>query len=277
VTKGLLFVALTQPEGSYDGIKIYDVREKDPKPLAYITDGADVPVSACIDQDQTLYVLNESERGWITEYTLGRTAASKIITKGANDPAFCAIDARGNLWITNIGSANVTEYLHGAAKPYRVISNGLSYPVGIAIDHAGNMYVANRGGGSDTNVQVYLPGHSSPSQTITEGVKWPIGIAVDSTGTLYVTNATPGNIAEYRPSSTKPYRTITQGLNGPGAITFAPNGWMFVTNLGEQSGGSGPPDVVLEFAPNSQSPSKKMIANGIHAPLGTAYYPPALP
>ena len=118
---------------------------------------------------------------------------------------------------------------------------------------------------------------SRQSRTITDGIQWPVGLGVDAAETLYVTNLIPGNVEEYRLGDNKPYRTITGKMNGPSAVTFAPSGWMYVTNTGAQGGGSGPPHVILEFPPGSQTPGKKMITKGLYLPLGTAFYPPLLP
>jgi streptogramin lyase len=278
VIKGLLFVALSDPERPYDDVQVYDVGKANPKPLADITDGVSQPQSVCIDGNQTLYVTNgNGGGGWISEYSLGSTSPKTTISQGVDGPTFCAIDSHGNLWVTNRGSVNVTEYLQGSSVPNKVITNGLTYPLGIAIDHAGTMYVANHDGSSDANVQVYRRGQTSPSRTITTGVKWPDGIGVDAAGTLYVTNIIPGNLKEYHPGSSKPYHAITQEMNGPIAITFSPNGWMYVSNLGAQGGGSGPASTILEFPPGSQTPAKKRITQGLYLPGGTAFYPPALP
>jgi len=51
-----------------------------------------------------------------------------------NEPGYCAIDAKGNLWVANVGGPNVTEYLRGSKKPHAVITKGLVSPLGIAID-----------------------------------------------------------------------------------------------------------------------------------------------
>jgi serine/threonine-protein kinase len=273
----LLFVAIPDGESDYDDILIYNTKKKDAAPIGAIRDGVSQPQSACMDGDGMLYVLNGVGSGWISEYPLGSTSPSKMITQGVDEPAFCAIDSSGNLWITNVGSVNLTEYLKDSSTPNKVITSGLSLPVGVAIDHLGTIYVANRGGGNNTNIQVYPFGSTSPSRTITDGIHWPIGIALDAAGNLFVPNLVPGNLREYLMGSSKPYRTVTRDMNGPSAVTFAPNGWLYLTNTGTRGGGSGPASAILEFPPNSKVPSKRMITQGLYAPLGTAYYPPALP
>ena len=73
--------------------------------------------------------------GWVSEYPLGKTTPSGMITDGIGSPGWCAIDAKGNMWVGNAG-ANVTEYLKGSKKPHVVITNGLRHPAGIAIDRS---------------------------------------------------------------------------------------------------------------------------------------------
>ena len=95
----------------YDDVKVYLANGKDPTPMAVISDNLNTMTGDCIDGDGTLYVVNEpAGTGWVTEFTVGKTKSSKIIDKGINTPGIlCAIDGKGNLWVTNIGGQNVTE------------------------------------------------------------------------------------------------------------------------------------------------------------------------
>jgi sugar lactone lactonase YvrE len=269
----LLYV--TNYTADYNDVKVYDAAAKDPSPMEVISADLSGPAGDCIDRDGTLYVANEPAGvGWVTEFPGGKAKPSKIIEKGINTPAFCAIDGNGNLWVTNIGGQNVTEYEKGSAKPHTIITKGLFYPDGIAIDRSGNMYVANHytqgtKGFAPGNVVVYPAGGKSPKRTITDGVASPVGIAVDANGTLYVTNNTENNVAEYLYGKSQPYQTITEGVNGPGGVTVNKAGWLYVANLGN--------NVVIEFPPNSLKPSRRQISKGLYSPLGAAYFPPLLP
>jgi sugar lactone lactonase YvrE len=278
VTKGLLYVALSDTKAPYDQVNVYHTRSNNPSPLATITEGVSYPQSVCIDSDGTLYVTNQgSGAGWVSEYPLGKTTPSATITDGISGPGFCAIDGDGNLWVANIFAPDVVEYEKGSTSPHTTITGGIIYPIGIAIDHFGNLYVVNHSGTSGTNVVVYSPKHKSPTRTITDGLTYPEGIGVDAEATLYVTNLIPGTIEEYRVGQSQPYRAIMKNMNGPVAVTFAKNGWFYVSNVGTQGGGSGPAPAIIEFPPGSQKPGKKMITKGLAYPSGTAYYPPLLP
>jgi sugar lactone lactonase YvrE len=259
----------------YDDVKVYPASGKDPSPIAIISDDLDTPTGDCIDGVGTLYVVNEPPgQGWVTEFAAGETKSSKIIKKGINTPAFCALDSNGNLWVTNIGGQNVTEYEKGSTKPHTIITDGLFYPDGIAFDQSGNMYVANHvtegsNGYLPGNVVVYASGSKSPSRTITDGVVSPVGITVDATGTLYVTNLTDNNVQEYRSGQSQPYQTITEGIDTPFAVTVDKKGYLYVTDTYKS--------VVVEFDPGSITPSKREISKGLFEPSGTAYSPPLLP
>jgi hypothetical protein len=278
-TQPLLYVT----NYSNNNVTVYHASAKGPAPIATISDGIDFPTGDCIDSEGTLYVTNQpaSNGGWISEYPLGKTKASAFIKDGIVDAAYCAIDANGNLWVTNIGSSNVTEYLHGSKKPHTVITNGLDYPVGIAIDYSGNLYVANRPVSGSANVVVYRPESKTPTRTVTEGVTYPVGIAVDAHATLYVTNfytsgsKSPGNVEKYRAGQSKPYRTITYKLYHPPTAIVGENGWLYVAVWPEYTDSN--PFAILEYPPHSIKASSRIITNGVRYPQGLAYYPPLLP
>jgi sugar lactone lactonase YvrE len=260
----------------YDDVKVYPANDKDPSPIAVISDNLDTPVGDCISADGTLYVANEpAGAGWVTEFAAGKMKSSEVITKGINTPAFCAIDANENLWVTNIGGQNATEYEKGSTKPHTIITKGLFYPDGIAIDRSGNMYVANHytegtKSFAPGNVVVYPAGSKLPKRIITNGVTSPVGIAVDAKGTLYVANNKDNNVEVYRSGESQPYHTLTAGVNDPVAVAVNRAGWLYVTNEGNR--------VVIEFAPDSLKPSGRQISKGLGlgSPFGTAYFPPLL-
>jgi hypothetical protein len=218
-TSPLLYV--TNYTADYNDVKIYHANEKDPSPVAIITDDIDTPAGDCLDAQGTLYVSNEPANGsgWISEYPAGKTKAAKVITKGIDTPGFCAIDGNGDLWVTNITGVNVTEYEQGSTKPHAVITKGMAYPVGVAIDHEGNIYVSNRLSEDSGNIEVYPSGGEEPTRTITEGVSSPVGITVDANGILYVTNINENTVEEYRFGKSQPYQAITKAMDQPCAVT----------------------------------------------------------
>jgi sugar lactone lactonase YvrE len=251
-------------------VTVYRAKAKDPAPLATISEGLTIPYGGCIDGQGTLYVTNgTTSRGWVSEYPLGKTARSRIITDGIHEPAYCAIDAKGNLWVANYDGLNVTEYLKGSKKLHAVITKGLVDPNGIAIDRSGNLYVGSGYGAPAQNVQVYAPGSKSPSRTITNGVTSPSGLAVDANGTLYVANTYQNTVAEYRSGQSDPFQTITQAMDKPTGVTIDKKGVLYVNSTGNST--------IVEFALGSLTPLKRQINKGLFGNIGIAYYPPLLP
>jgi sugar lactone lactonase YvrE len=268
-TAPLLYATNEFNSTNWDGITVYRAAANDPAPLAKISDDLESPFGDCIDGQGTLYVTNEpASGGWVSEYPLGKTMPSRIITDGVSFPGYCAIGADGSLWVANIGT-NVTEYLKGSKKPHAVITKGLVYPIGVAIDRSGNLYVGNGFGASEQNVEVYAPGSKSPSRTITNGVTSPEGLAIDSKGTLYVVNIFQNNVEEYRSGQNDPFQTITEAMDHPTGVTVDKKGVLYVSNGGNST--------VVEFAPGSLKPLKRQISKGLYEPDGIAYYPALLP
>jgi serine/threonine-protein kinase len=224
-THPLLYATNLFNSKNWEGVTIYPADAKDPAPLAAISKGFDIPVGVCIDSQGTLYVANEPPSGgWVSEYRLGKKTPSMVITDGMNGPAYCAIDGKDNLWVSNYGGGNVTEYLLGSKNPHVVITKGLVSPVGVAFDPSGNLYVGNFISSSGGNVQVYGPGSKSPSRTITNGVTSPRGLAVDSNGTLYVTNLLQNDVAEHSSGQDDPFQTITKAMDRPADVTVDKKG-----------------------------------------------------
>lgn len=255
-------------------LAIYKAKEDDPEPIATISKDIENSSGICIDGDGILYVSNDASPGWVSEYALGHTKPLRVITKGINTPAFCAIDASGNLWVTNLGLRDVAEYLKGSSKPHATVTEGLTNPDGIAFDTIGNMYVGNLvpdgKSGDESNVQVFAPGSKSPSRTITDGVTWPVGLAVDAHDTLYVTNGSEsGNIEEYRSQQSTPFQTITNGLVYPADVVVNKKGWLYILIDGQYLD----QQAILEFPPGSVKPSSRTITKGLFNPEGLAYYP----
>ncbi len=154
------------------------------------------PTGIAVDGPGNIYVadsgLGYSYSGDVAIFAPGASgdvAPSTVIVGGAtglSTPEGVALDARGNIYVANLGNNTVTVYAanaSGDAVPIRTIGGaltGLDQPVGIAIDDAGYVYVGSQAAGP---LQVFAPGATgdvAPVQSITVNAAqfYSTGVAV---------------------------------------------------------------------------------------------------
>jgi sugar lactone lactonase YvrE len=192
-----------------------------------------------------------------SQIATGTTAAPavKLITNSGNGGI--ALDAAGNLWVTDPPNNAIAEYTaaqlkkSGQPKPNVVISadaNGsLDSPEALAMDGSGNLWVANSaaaGSGANTVVeftasQLSASGSPKPAVRLASNagsINNPQGIAFDPKGNLWVSDS--GAVREFSTTqlgaSGAPAPAVTIGddglgsLNGPEGITFDAQGNLWV-------------------------------------------------
>jgi streptogramin lyase len=107
------------------------------------------------------------------------------------NPEGIAVDAKGNVWMTNYGGNSVTQ-LDPAGKPLSpstgYTGGGLNKPMGIAVDYAGNVWVANYGNNSVTQLDPAGKPLSPSTGYTGRGVKLPFSLTVDTSGNVWVAN-----------------------------------------------------------------------------------------
>jgi streptogramin lyase len=202
------------------------------------------PHGIAIDSSRNVWVTNNGGNTitkLIPNYTFCQTSAQHPATVSVppgniisyavgNNPYGIAIDASGNVWVTNFGDNTVTK-LSSSGSLLGTFAVG-AQPRGIAIDPSGNVWVANSG--SNTVTELSSSGSLLGTFTVGNG---PHSIAIETSGNVWVTNfgsvTTQGNTVTELVfnGSTKLQNTIpfTVGKNPEGvAIDFWGNVW--VTN-----------------------------------------------
>jgi hypothetical protein len=157
-------------------------------------------------------------------YSSGGGVGGSGIT-GSGSSAF-ALDAAGNLWITNANTNSVSEWSNlGAPISPAVLSGtaggftpaGLSAPGPIAVDANDFIWVANGNGSLEELDSTAAPVNGSPF--LGGGLSTtPIGMAIDATGSIWITNSgSPGDVARFSNGglALSPATGYTNGIDDP--------------------------------------------------------------
>ncbi len=195
-------------------------------------------------------VVADSTSNMITVYQSTATGDMQPIRKihgaatGLDEPNYVALNAAGDIFVTNLAANSVTEYAptaSGDAAPLATLSGGvtqLSMPTGIALDSTGRVYVANfSSGGSYIMVYRANPnGGVAPSQTIYDsvGLYSIAGLAVHGT-TIYASVLDiffDAEINEYLTSDNGTVNTTAQigGLTNPMGVSVEGDGKIVVAD-----------------------------------------------
>ncbi len=213
-----------------------------------------------------------------------------------NGPGNSAIDARGNVWVTNnyTYSRNPLAPVCGSRLFFKFTPTGRFAPgapftgggvngsgYGITIDPRGNIWEGNFGFASvacpdqppHASVSEFSPNGTplSPDQTAASpggftsgGVSWPQGTVSDRRGNIWIANCGNNSVTRYaggNPSASSSIQGL--GIEKPFDIAFNESGQAFVTGNGNSTVAMLNPD----GSPASRAP---ITGAGINKPLGIA-------
>jgi streptogramin lyase len=163
---------------------------------------------------------------------------------GLNSPEDIAIDASGNVWVTNYGNSSISELspIGAALSPSQGdTGGGLYIPLGIAIDAAGNVWATNSEPNSAiTELNSSGIAISGSTGDTGDGLNEPYFLAFDASGNLWISNENPpDSLSELNSSgmaitgSKSPF--TGGGLNIPGSIAIDVAGNVWAANDGYNS------------------------------------------
>lgn len=141
--------------------------------------------------------------GSVVELNSNGDLLGNFVPSGANfdSPEDVAIDATGNIWVTNISGDSVSELLAGCSGAgctglnFSPDGANFDFPEQVKVDAAGNAWVANGDGDSVTelNSSGGLAGNFAP---IGADYGFPDGLAIDASGNVWTANSENDNVAE---------------------------------------------------------------------------------
>ena len=142
------------------------------------------------------------------------TVAVNFAPGNMNAPSAAAMDASGNLWITNSGNNKVTKLSHsGALLSGTGFTGSLNNPSAIAIDAGGNAWITDQGSNAVTKLTA-AGTEASGSPYTGGGLNLPKSIAIDAAGNAWIANA--GNASVTELNSTGVAVSGSSGYTGPG-------------------------------------------------------------
>jgi streptogramin lyase len=178
-----------------------------------------------------------------------------------------AVDAGGNVWVTNEGGSTVAEFSPTGSVLATPTAAGLIDAQGIAFDCSGNLWVANTAGNSVIEFTVASNFATSSSYTA-GGIYAPSAIAIDSAGTAWVANFNGNSVTGLRAGGTalsgSPFTGNTK-ITVPSGIALDSNGNVYVT-----SGTNGSSVVKLS---NAGSYISTFTDNALQGPVAVAIDP----
>ena len=116
-------------------------------PIAQLASTSGCPYGIAEDKHGSIYVVQNCppDGNVVDVFPKGSTSPSRQITDGISNPLGAAIDAKGDLYVSNSPAA-ITVYPPGASSPSQTITGGgMSAPFGLAFDKNGNLFIADFG------------------------------------------------------------------------------------------------------------------------------------
>ena len=163
-------------------------------------------------------------------------------------PEGVAVDGAGNVYITDSQSAAVFKVTPGGVQT--TVGSGWDYPSGIAVDGAGNAYV------SDPFIDaVYKVTPGGKLIAVGSGYNTPAGVAVDSAGNVYVADTFNAAVFKITPGGTQ--TTVGTALISPAAVAVDAAGDVYITDAGT--------DTVYEVTPGG---NQTTVSTGLDVPNG---------
>jgi hypothetical protein len=204
----------------------------DPRPSCHL----DSPTGVAVDGAGNVYISDNSvkfQSPKVVKVPADGSAQSYISPSSwvtgttPHSPMGIAIDAAGNLYVTDDGNASASPAIPSQVVMVPVggapvtINTGsacsLSTPVGVAVDAAGNLYIAD----PNNHCVVKVPPSGTPSN-VGNGLVNPQGVGVDAAGNVYIADYSMTQLVKLDRSDA-PGTPVTNGVPAV-SLPTTPNG-----------------------------------------------------
>jgi len=124
-------------------------------------------------------------------------------------PQGVAVDAAGNVYVTDIGLQEVFKVTSEGVQT--TVGSGLLVPEGVAVDGAGNVYITD-----SQSAAVFKVTPGGKQTTVGSGWDFPSGIAVDGAGNVYVSDPFIDGVFKVTPGGKQ--IAVGGGYNTPAGV-----------------------------------------------------------
>jgi sugar lactone lactonase YvrE len=182
---------------------------------------------------ETLYIGYNNADNYVEEYSSTNGVNTDLgplpsTTTRTSTPNGVALDAQGNLYVSNDGNNTITKFGPGGTY-LGIFASGLNQPAGMKFDAHGNLFVANVGNGTISEI---TPG-GAVTTAVASGLSDPEDVAFDAAGNLYVANLGDNSVKKITPQGQMsnfyqdPSWVFVSFLQG---LAFDPAGNLYVTS-----------------------------------------------
>jgi len=208
-------------------------------------------------------------------------ASAPLFTAGLSSPMFTAVDANGNVYISDTGNARVlkeTLQANGSYVQSYVANNSfLIAPAGIAVDGSGNVYIADEGYAewvikmepqTDGSYLEYTVKTSTPLSS-------PTNVAVDASGNVYIADTGNIRVLKETPNGNGTYKESTVANQTSIDVLYAPVG-LALDSSGDVYIGDQSYNAIYEMELQSNGSylySGAITGDGLSYPFGIALSP----
>jgi serine/threonine protein kinase, bacterial len=179
-----------------------------------------------------VYVVNATPGGDDAVLKLSAGSATQaVLPLKLNTSEGLAVDAAGNLYVTDVTDNRVVKIAADSATQDVLPFTGLNQPCGVAVDSAGTVYVAD----SRNNRVLKLPA-GSRTQTVLPftGLGFNAGVTVNTGGDIYVTDDNNNRVLKLAAGSATQVVLPFTGLHHPTRVAVDTAGNVYVTDDGNK-------------------------------------------
>ncbi|MEO6978270.1 MAG: Ig-like domain-containing protein, partial [Mucilaginibacter sp.] len=165
--------------------------------------------------------------------TFGFGTATALTGATLNNPRGIAMDALGNIYVTNSGNNTISKY-NSSGTYVSTFGSGatMSFPKDLVFDSSGNAYVLNLGATAGTGT-VYKYNSSGVYQsTILSGLNYALGLTIDASDNIYVADQGAVTVKKYSTSGALLLSLPTTNFSTPLGVAVDASGNIYVLNNG---------------------------------------------